>query len=451
MSMKIALPGHVEHIIQVLGDNGFEAYAVGGCVRDALLGREPGDWDITTSADPREVKRLFPHTVDTGLQHGTVTVMMERSGYEVTTYRVDGEYEDGRHPKSVEFTTSLAEDLKRRDFTINAMAYSHESGIIDLFGGMEDLECGVIRCVGLAMDRFSEDALRILRAIRFSAQLGFSIEEETKKAISRIAPNLRKISMERIQAELSKLLVSGHPETFRKVWETGVGAVILPELEGLMEITQNNPYHDATVGEHTLKMLALTPGDRFLRWAALLHDVGKKATKKTEADGREFFPGHAEEGARMAKAILKRLKMDNETIDKVTRLIRWHAYPFRADKPCVREALNLVGEDIFGDLLVLMEADTRAQSSFEQQMRLEELYRVRALYQEILEAGECFSLKGLAVNGNDLMAAGIRPGRHMGGLLARLLGDVIADQSVNTREELLRRAFLYAESEDRPL
>ena len=443
MNRKIELPGHVEHIIEVLNGNGFEAYAVGGCVRDALLGREPGDWDITTSAAPQEVKRLFSHTVDTGLLHGTVTVMLDRCGYEVTTYRIDGEYEDGRHPKSVEFTTSLAEDLRRRDFTINAMAYSHESGIIDLFGGMEDLQGGVIRCVGCAMDRFGEDALRILRAIRFSAQLGFSIEEETKKAISQIAPNLRMVSMERIQTELSKLLVSSHPEAYRQVWETGVGAVILPEFDDLMEVTQNNPYHDATVGEHTLKMLTLTPPDRFLRWAALLHDVGKKSTKKTEADGREFFPGHAEEGARLAKAILKRLKMDNETIDKVSRLIRWHAYPFRADKPCVRGALNQAGEDIFGDLLILMEADTRAQSSFEQQMRLEELYRVKDLYREIVEAGECFSLKGLAVNGNDLMAAGIKPGRHMGRLLSRLLNDVILDQSVNTKEELLRRAFLY--------
>lgn len=444
--MRIEMPGHVEQIIEVLGSSGFEAYAVGGCVRDALLGREPGDWDITTSAAPQEVKRLFPRTVDTGLQHGTVTVLMDHCGYEVTTYRIDGEYEDGRHPKSVEFTSSLTEDLKRRDFTINAMAYSHESGIIDEFGGMEDLKNGIIRCVGCAMDRFHEDALRILRAIRFSAQLGFDIEEETKKAISVIAPNLRKVSMERIQVEITKLLMSGHPEAFRKVWETGVSSIVLPEFDAMMECSQNNPYHSITVGEHTLKMLELIPAGRVLRWTALLHDTGKLSTKRAEDDGREFFPGHAEAGAAAAKDILKRFKMDNETIDRVSRLIRWHAYPFHGDRICVRKALNLVGDDIFSDLLIVMEADTRAQSHFEQQQRLEELYKVRDIYHSIVQDGDCYSLKGLAVNGNDLIGAGIRPGKHMGALLNRLLEDVIADQEVNNREELMKRAFSYQEA-----
>lgn len=444
--MRIEMPAHVEQIIEVLNGSGFEAYAVGGCVRDALLDREPGDWDITTSAAPMEVKRLFPRTVDTGLQHGTVTVLMDHCGYEVTTYRIDGEYEDGRHPKSIEFTSSLTEDLKRRDFTINAMAYSHESGIIDEFGGMEDLRGGIIRCVGRAMDRFNEDALRILRAIRFSAQLGFDIEEETKKAISVIAPNLQKVSMERIQVELTKLLVSDHPEAFCKVWETGVSAVVLPEFDAMMECSQNNPYHNITVGEHTLKMLALIPNDRVLRWTALLHDTGKLVTKRAEADGREFFPNHAEAGAAAAKDILKRFKMDNEIIDKASRLIRWHAYPFHGDRICVRRALNQIGDDIFADLLIVMEADTRAQSQFEQQLRLDELDKVRAIYQMILADGDCYSLKGLAVNGNDLMAAGIRPGKHMGALLNRLLGDVIENQEANTREELLKRAFAYLET-----
>ena len=230
-AMKI--PGNVERIIRTLNDHGYEAYAVGGCVRDTLLDRKPGDWDITTSARPQEVKELFRRTIDTGIQHGTVTVMMDRTGYEVTTYRIDGEYEDGRHPKQVEFTSSLIEDLKRRDFTINAMAYSHETGIVDEFGGVEDLSAKTIRCVGDPMERFTEDALRILRAIRFSAQLDFTIEEQTWNAIRVIAPNIAKVSKERIQVELTKLLLSDHPEKIREVYETGISPYISENFDSL--------------------------------------------------------------------------------------------------------------------------------------------------------------------------------------------------------------------------
>ena len=220
------IPQAVEKIIDTLEAGGFEAYAVGGCVRDTLLGREPEDWDITTSARPEQVKSLFRRTVDTGIQHGTVTVLENHQGYEVTTYRIDGEYEDGRHPKQVEFTASLTEDLKRRDFTINAMAYSKKTGIVDEFGGMEDLKRGIIRCVGAAQERFTEDALRILRAIRFSAQLGFSIEEQTLEAVRQIAPNLVHVSKERIQVELTKLLKSPHPERMSLVFDTGIAPYV---------------------------------------------------------------------------------------------------------------------------------------------------------------------------------------------------------------------------------
>ncbi len=234
---RIAMPPQVEGIIERLRQAGFEVYAVGGCVRDTLLGREPGDWDITTSARPEAVKRLFRRTIDTGIQHGTVTILMDKSGYEVTTYRIDGEYEDGRHPKEVEFTSELLEDLRRRDFTINAMAYSHETGIVDAFDGMGDLNRRRIRCVGNAMERFGEDALRILRAIRFSAQLDFAVEEKTYEAISRIAPNLAKVSRERIQVELTKLLCSDHPEKIREVYDRNqqiyFSGICQAALEGL--------------------------------------------------------------------------------------------------------------------------------------------------------------------------------------------------------------------------
>ncbi|MDO5418012.1 MAG: polynucleotide adenylyltransferase, partial [Lachnospiraceae bacterium] len=224
--MRIEIPEAVEEIIGRLNRCGYEAFAVGGCVRDTLLGREPGDWDITTSASPYQVKEIFRRTIDTGIQHGTVTIMKNHVGYEVTTYRIDGEYEDGRHPKSVQFTSSLKEDLRRRDFTINAMAYSHETGIVDEFGGMEDLAAKTIRCVGNPMDRFTEDALRILRAIRFSAQLDFAIEQKTRDAIAVIAPNIAKVSKERIQVELTKLLLSDHPEKMAEVYEMGISPYV---------------------------------------------------------------------------------------------------------------------------------------------------------------------------------------------------------------------------------
>lgn len=233
--MTIQIPEKANEIITTLTDAGYEAYVVGGCVRDAILGREAADWDITTNAKPEKIKALFSRTVDTGLQHGTVTVLNGKEGFEVTTYRIDGEYRDGRHPESVSFTSNLIEDLKRRDFTINAMAYSAKEGLVDAFDGLGDLQKGVLRCVGDPSERFTEDALRILRAVRFSAQLNFAIEEETKKALAEFAPRLTKVSAERIQVELLKLLTSDHPEVFRQVWETGITAVILPEFDACME------------------------------------------------------------------------------------------------------------------------------------------------------------------------------------------------------------------------
>ena len=249
---KLRLPEAVTSIIRTLESHGYEAYAVGGCVRDSLLGRAPSDWDITTSALPAQVKRLFRRTVDTGLQHGTVTVLMENEGYEVTTYRVDGVYEDGRHPKEVTFTASLEEDLKRRDFTINAMAYNPGTGIVDLFSGMTDMEHKIIRCVGDPLERFTEDALRIMRAVRFSAQLGFSIQDQTKQALSVLAPNLKLVSAERIRTELVKLLVSPHPDYLRTAYEAGITRIFFPEWDACMETPQNTPHHCYSVGEHIL-------------------------------------------------------------------------------------------------------------------------------------------------------------------------------------------------------
>ncbi|MBO4515022.1 MAG: CCA tRNA nucleotidyltransferase, partial [Lachnospiraceae bacterium] len=268
-SVSIEIPQKAKEILDVLHGAGFEAYVVGGCVRDSILGRTPQDWDVTTSARPEEVKALFRRTIDTGIQHGTVTVMMDKEGFEVTTYRIDGKYEDSRHPSEVIFTPSLEEDLKRRDFTINAMAYNDRDGLVDLFGGMEDMEKKVIRCVGDARARFGEDALRIMRAVRFSAQLGYEIEAQTREAIRELAPTLRNISAERIQTELIKLVVSGHPEYLRIAWETGITKVVLPEFDLMMETPQNHPHHCYNVGEHTLVSMTQVSADKVLRLTML--------------------------------------------------------------------------------------------------------------------------------------------------------------------------------------
>lgn len=437
--MNICIPEKAAYIIEKLEQEGHEAYVVGGCVRDALLRREPEDWDITTSASPFQVKKIFRRTIDTGIQHGTVTVMLEKEGFEVTTYRIDGIYEDGRHPASVEFTSKLEEDLKRRDFTINAMAYNPRTGLVDLFGGQKDLEQGAIRCVGNANERFTEDALRILRAVRFAAQLGFEIEDDTKLAITKLAPNLSKVSQERIQVELTKLLMSKHPEQIRTAYELGVTAVVLPELDAVMNLPQNNPYHCYTVGNHTIAMLEQIYPTKTLRWAALLHDFGKLETHKIDENGEDHFYGHAESSANYAKIVLRRLKFDNDTIDQVSRLVMYHAYHLRREKKIIRRCMNQIGVDLFEDLLEVMRADTMAKSSYQRQERLDDIIAIRNLYKEIIKDKECITLKQLAVNGQDLIRAGIRPGKQMGELLHAMLDYVLEYPEQNQKDILLEK------------
>ncbi len=435
--MDICVPEKVAYIIKKLEQEGHEAYIVGGCVRDALLKREPEDWDITTSASPFQVKKIFRRTIDTGIQHGTVTVMLEKDGFEVTTYRIDGAYEDGRHPSSVQFTSNLKEDLKRRDFTINAMAYNPKTGIVDLFGGQDDLKAGIIRCVGNAAERFTEDALRILRAIRFASQLGFQIEEQTQQGIRTLASNLSKVSQERIQVEMTKLLVSPHPEQLRIAYELGVTAVILPELDAIMPLKQNNPYHCYTVGNHTIAMVEQIRATKVLRWTALLHDIGKLQTHKIDENGQDHFYGHAEKSAVQAKQILRRFKFDNDTIDKVSRLILYHAYHLRRDKKIIRRCMNKIGVDLFEDLLEVMRADTMAKSNYQQQERLEDIFEIKKLYEEIVADHECITLKQLDVNGQDLIQIGILPGKQMGELLNKMLDYVLEHPEANRKEVLL--------------
>lgn len=446
--MKITLPEKAKYIIDTITQAGYEAYIVGGCVRDAILGRKPEDWDITTSAKPEQVKALFCRTIDTGIQHGTVTVMLDKEGFEVTTYRIDGKYEDSRHPREVTFTPNLAEDLKRRDFTINAMAYNEEAGLIDMFGGIEDIERKIIRCVGDARERFSEDALRMMRAIRFSAQLGYTIEEKTKEAIRELAPNLRNISAERIQVELVKLLVSSHPDYLRVAYDTGVTKIIFPEFDKAMETPQQHPHHQYNVGEHTLHSLNGVEADKHLRLAMLFHDIGKPETLTVDEEGITHFHNHAIVGEKLTKSILKRLKFDNDTIDTVSKLVRYHDYGngVNPDMRMVRRAVNKIGENIFPLLFPVKYADLMAQSEYRRQEKLDTLEKWKALYEQIVAQNECVSLKTMAVTGSDLIAIGMKPGKELGDMLNTLLNLVLENPQNNTKEFLLLEAKKRIES-----
>lgn len=435
--MRIQLPEKVNRIIKTLQDHGHEAYAVGGCVRDSILGRIPDDWDITTSALPEETKELFARTFDTGIEHGTITVVMDKDAFEVTTYRVDGKYEDSRHPSEVTFTRSLKEDLLRRDFTINAMAYNDTDGLIDIFGGMEDLQAGIIRCVGDATARFSEDALRILRAVRFAAQLGFSIEESTKEGIRTLASNLALISAERIQVELVKMLVSPNPELLDMAYKLGITKVILPEFDEMMATEQETPHHIYNVGEHTLKSIGFVPAEKVLRLTMLLHDVAKPLTKEIDKNGKAHFHTHNEKGAELAKQILRRLKFDNDTINTVYKLVLHHDLRIPATARNVRRAMNRIGEELFPYYLMVQKADTLAQSEYKREEKLRNMEDVQAVYEEVLRRKECVSLKELAITGSDLIALGMEPGKEIGQMLSSLLEKVLEDPAYNTKEKLI--------------
>ena len=440
---RIAVPDKARHIVNTIQAAGYEAYVVGGCVRDSLLGREPQDWDITTSARPEQVKALFPRTVDTGLQHGTVTVLQDREGFEVTTYRIDGEYEDSRHPREVAFTRNLEEDLKRRDFTINAMAYNDDKGLVDFFGGTEDIRAGIIRCVGKPAERFGEDALRILRAIRFSAQLGYKIDNETKEGIRELAPTLKNISAERIQTELVKMMVSPHPDYLREAYLLGVTKVFLPEFDLAMETEQRHPHHMYSVGEHILHSLSAVEADKVLRLTMLFHDIGKPATLTVDENGITHFHGHAAVSAEMAKKILRRLKFDNDTISMVSRLVLYHDYGNDTEPTMrlVRRAMNKIGEDAFPALFQIRYADMCAQSDYQREEKTRQLEKWRMLYEKILEEKQCVSLKTLAVTGSDLIAAGMKPGKELGDMLQKLLEMVLEEPSLNTKDQLLEKVI----------
>ncbi|WP_072913433.1 CCA tRNA nucleotidyltransferase [Pseudobutyrivibrio xylanivorans] len=435
--MNMNLPADVQNIISVLESNGHEAYAVGGCVRDCILGKVPHDWDITTSALPEQVKALFERTFDTGIEHGTVTVLMHGVGYEVTTYRVDGKYEDGRHPKEVTFTASLEEDLKRRDFTINAMAYNDIRGLVDLFGGEEDLEAGIIRAVGNPTERFTEDALRMLRALRFSAQLGFEIEQGTYDAIKTLAPTLGKISAERIQVEMVKLVTSAHPERIRDVYATGLTKIFFPEFDDMMECQQVNKHHMYSVGEHTIVSMGLAPDDKVIRLTMMLHDIAKPVCKTTDENGQNHFKMHPVKGAEMARTVLRRLKFDNDTTDKVCNLVKNHDDRPEINPRNVRRMIIRVGQENFNDLLAVKRADCLAQSMYHREEKLSYIDELEKVFNEVVAAGDCLRIKDLQINGKDLIAMGVPQGQRIGAVLSTIFDAVVENPELNQRETLL--------------
>lgn len=453
------IPENVEFIIKTLEEHGHEAYAVGGCVRDMVLGREPEDWDITTSARPHEVKSLFRRTIDTGIQHGTVTVMLEKEGYEVTTYRMDGEYEDHRHPKEVLFTPDLFEDLKRRDFTINAMAYNPRTGIVDAFEGMKDLERRCIRCVGDPQERFEEDALRMLRGIRFAGQLQFDVDDATLQAIRMKAPTLVNVSAERIRTELTKLLISQGSDRLLLAVETGLSQYFLPELDKMLATKQNNPHHCFDVGHHSLEVVKninrIWENDKcqktkkehvMLAYAALLHDIAKPDCKTTDETGIDHFRNHPELGEEKAKQILRRLKFDNDTISMVSCLVRYHD---RRHENCLvdgnysnkgkkgmRRLMNQAGKSAMPLLFMLQEADLLSQSEYKQDEKLLKLSAAKRCYEEIVADGDAVTLKELAIDGGDLIRLGMTPGPQLGNILKRLL-DVVLEHPKKNKEDIL--------------
>ena len=430
--MKLLLPPKVKMILGILSENGYEAYVVGGCVRDSILARNPSDWDITTSAKPEDVCRIFHRTVGTGLKHGTVTVLIGDEQFEVTTYR-------GTAGHSEENTPDLVQDLLHRDFTINAMAYNDKSGLVDIVDGMNDLQRKVVRCVGEPDDRFDEDPLRILRAFRFAAETGFSIDRNTADRIPYFADRLRNVSGERIRDELVKILVSRNPEYWMELYKTGITAAVMPEFDLCMETPQNTPHHFYDVGTHTVKTLMAIEPDRILRLTMLMHDFGKPAMRFHDRLGRDHFKGHAAKSADIARDIMKRLRFDRETINKVCKLIYYHDYRPEPVPKAVRKAVYLIGPELFPLYIKVQWADNCGKSLYKRKEKQERVTRVARVYEQIMAEKPCLSRKELAINGEDLRELGIR-GRETGDILESALLMVLDEPEMNNREVLLKYA-----------
>ena len=437
MTKPMCLSQSVSRALSMLEEAGYEAFIVGGCVRDFLMGLPPKDYDITTSALPAQTARVFAAypVIETGIQHGTVTVVMDGVPLEITTYRTEGTYSDNRHPDSVSFTASLREDVARRDFTMNAIAYSPVRGLIDHFGGAEDIRGGIIRCVGDPDTRFREDALRMMRGIRFASALGFAIEEKTAAAIRENKERISAVSAERIRVELTKLLCGANVKNVLMDWWDVLG-VVIPEILPMHGFDQRTPYHIYDVWEHTAVAVSETPPVTHLRLSALLHDIGKPPSFFTDEKGVGHFHGHPAVSEKMAEEILARLKYDNVTRRRVVTLVREHDRIIEPTETAVKRALFRLTPEVFFNLLIIKRADNLAQSP-NYRDRLATYDRIESMAQDILERNECISVATLAVNGGDLIAIGMKPGKEIGEMLSLLLEQVIRGDLANDRDELL--------------
>lgn len=433
--MIFNLPSYVNTVLNNIISHGFEAYIVGGCVRDFLLNRTPNDFDITTNATPLQVEEIFKdfHVIETGLQHGTVTVVVEGVTVEITTYRIDGLYSDGRHPDNVQYTSKLKDDLSRRDFTINAMAYNHEVGIVDKFNGINDLKNGLITCVGEPQKRFSEDALRIMRAIRFSSQLNFSIEENTSNKVHELKDTLSKVSVERIAVELNKLIMGDKPHEILTSY-SDVISTIIPEIKSCIGFNQHSRYHKYDVWEHMAVSVQNSPKNLNIRLAMLLHDIGKPKTFTLDINGNGHFYKHAYVGAEISEKILKNLKYDNATIKRVTTLIYHHDDEFH-NVYDIKKSISNLGKEVFFELISVQQADALSKHDFCSK-HVQELEEIKTIAQDLISKNECLSLKDLSVNGNDLKSIGIQ-GKNIGDTLNILLDNVLKDTLKNDKNSLI--------------
>lgn len=436
MFFLLKLSNGASFVIKKLKEKGYSAYAVGGAVRDALLGKAPDDFDITTDATPDDVKKIFKKTFDTGIKHGTVTVLFDNEPIEVTTFRLDGEYKDNRKPETVTLVKDVVKDLSRRDFTINALCYNDEEGLLDLFGGVDDLNNKIIRAIGDAEKRFNEDSLRILRAVRFSAQLGFTIEENTKKAIVSCACLVKNLSVERIISEIDKIIMSDSPEHLKMLYDLGVSEHIMPELCKCFMQKQNTRWHIYDVGMHTINVIKNSPKKLHLRYAALMHDWGKPHCHGINELGEDSFRNHAKVSYTLAESFLKKYKFSNSQKDKILRLVKFHDLEILPEKKYVKRAINKVGDDIFLDLCSLKRADCLSQNLELTSPRLNFIDTLEKLYFEIKENKEGISLKDLKISGNDIKEMGYE-GKKIGEILNFLLEHIIEKPEDNEKEVLI--------------
>ncbi len=435
--MRINIPEYAQKALGLLHAQGFKAYIVGGCVRDAVLGKTPNDYDICTDCTPNVMKKVFEGlpTIETGIKHGTLTVLIDRQPIEITTFRSDGEYSDHRKPDSVRFEKELSEDLKRRDFTVNALCYNDSEGIVDMFGGISDIQNRIIRCVGKPQERFDEDALRILRALRFSSVLGFSIEDNTSRAIHDQKELLRQISAERIAAELKKLLCGADPARILTEYRD-VMAVIIPQLEPCFDFAQNNPHHCFDVYQHICHSVNNIEPDWVLRLTMLLHDIAKPLVHTVDENGIDHFKTHQLKSAELARKITASLKLDNKSRSRIHSLVLEHDNRIPAKKKSVRRFLSKYDQDFFADYLKVRRADTLAQSGYFRKEKLNELDELEAIAKQIAEQELCLHISDLAVNGNDLINQGLS-NKQIGDGLKALLDAVIEERVENKREKLL--------------